>query len=58
MRTKKMVSTILGTITIVAPILTFVADTISKEREMDEIADRVVLKLQEKEQHVSEKEEV
>ena len=54
MKPKKLVSAILGGITIAAPILTLIADAISKDREIDEIADRVVLKLKAEESHVSE----
>lgn len=47
MKYRKLVGAILGGVTIVAPILTFFADAITKDREMDEIAERVVKKMNE-----------
>jgi len=44
---KKLVRNLVGGVTILAPILTMIADSISREREMDEIADRVVARMKE-----------
>lgn len=56
---KKLIGAILGSVTILAPVLTFIADGITRDREMDEIADRVVKRLEEKESDdVRAKEEV
>lgn len=49
MKYKKLIGGILGGVTIVAPILTFIADAITRDKEMDEIAERVVKKMKEEE---------
>jgi hypothetical protein len=48
MSTKKFARNLLAGVTVLAPILTMVADAISRDREMDEIADRVVNRLEER----------
>lgn len=44
---KKLVRNLVGGVTILAPILTLIADAFTREREMDEIADRVVARMKE-----------
>lgn len=44
---KKLVRNLVSGVTILAPILTLIADAISRDREMDEIADRVVARMKE-----------
>lgn len=48
MSTKKFARNLLAGVTVLAPILTMIADAISRDREMDEIADRVVNRLEER----------
>lgn len=47
MKYKKLIGGIVGGVTIIAPILTLIADAITRDREMDEIAERVVKKMKE-----------
>lgn len=53
MKARKIVTAILGGVTVVAPILNMLAESITRDREMDEIADRVVKRLESKKENSS-----
>lgn len=48
MRKSNTITLILGAVTIIAPLLSMAADAIQKDKDMDEIADRVALRLEER----------
>ena len=49
MKYRKLIGALVGGITVIAPILSFFADEINKDKEMDEIANRVVEKMRQNE---------
>lgn len=48
MSKKKFARNLLAGVSVLAPILSMIADAIARDREMDEIADRVVNRLEER----------
>lgn len=56
MRKRNMITALISSFTVVAPLIGFLCDSITKEREMNDLADRVVQRLEERERDNVQKE--